>query len=150
MLANINLGNKKDSIKILSSMKCEKRPDNYDIRIHNSHITELNTVLGKKVFKKNALYIGSETLWEIMQDVGGKGKHHYHGLSPRDVYNALITLRYSKEIDVSYDDRYLIVTLATVFDDINIAVIVATNGFLKTNLKKKVNKIVTIYPYKKK
>ena len=150
MFKNINIGNEKATIRVLTIMQSNKKPENYDIRIHNSHIMKLNEVIGKKVFKKDALYIGSETLWEIMQDVGGRGKHHYHGLTPQDVYNALNSLKESNEISLSYDGRYLIVTVATIHDGANLAIIVAPNSSLIKNYNANIIKIITIYPYKKK
>ena len=149
MLNFINLGKEKSAIKNIEQIKNNKKRFQ-DIRIINSHITRLNKVIGKKVFKKDALYISAETLWEIMQPLGGKGKHNYHNLSPVDIYNALRTLKDSKDISVSYDNRYVIVTLAMVFKGVNIAVIVTTNGFLKGDILNKVTRIITIYPFNKK
>ena len=85
-----------------------------------------------------------------MQPIGGKGKYNYHGLTPDKVYDAIATLRFSTDVTLSYDDRYLIVTLATVFDDINIAIVITPKGTKKNNPKNYINKIITIYPYKKK
>ena len=149
MIKYLNLGNEKLVIDSLTNLK-ENKINSHDIRITNSHITDLNTILGKKIFKKDALYIDSETLWEIMQPIGNKGKHNFHGLTPKNVFDALVTMKCSKEIYVSYDNRYLIVTLATVFDDINLVVIVTPNGSLKNNSKTVVNRIITIYPKNKK
>ena len=149
MLRNINLGDEQGTIDLLVKLR-ERKQEVSDVRIHNSHITELNKIIGRKVFKKESLYIGSETLWELMQPTGGKGRHNYHGLSPKNIYDALHSLRKSKKIEISYDDRYLIVTIATIFEDVNIAVLVTTKGSTKENFKNKVNRIITIYPYKKK
>ena len=149
MFKIVNVGNQDSAIKVLT----EIRDNNYvpfDVRITNSHITDLNSVLGKKVFRKDALYVGSDTLWEIMQPIGNKGKHNYHGLTPQNIFDALSTMKSSKEVDVSYDNRYLIVTLATVFDDINLVIIVTPKGYLKNNPKTVVNRIITIYPNNKK
>lgn len=145
----INLGKEKSAIKNLEQIKNEKKRVQ-DVRIINSHITRLNKVIGKKVFKKDALYISSETLWEIMQPLGGKGKHNYHNLSPIDVYNALRTIKDSTEISVSYDNRYVIVTLATIFDEANLVVIVSPNSFINDYPNVEITKIVTIYPIKNK
>ena len=149
MIKYLNLGNEKLTIDSLTALK-ENKVNNYDIRITNSHITNLNSVLKKRVFKKETLYISSEALWEIMQPIGNKGKHNYHGLTPQNIFDALVTMKQSTEIDISYDNRYLIVTLATVFDDINLVVIVTPTGNLKNNTKMIVNRIITIYPKKKK
>ena len=85
-----------------------------------------------------------------MQPLGKKGKHNYHNLSPEEVYNALRTMKDSKDIEISYDNRYVIVTLATILENINIAVIVTPDGNLKKDLREKVTRIITLYPYKKK
>ena len=82
--------------------------------------------------------------------IGNKGKHNFHNLAPKNIYDALVTMKLSKEIEVSYDNRYLIVTLATVFDDVNLVVIVTPIGNLRDNSKAIVNRIITIYPKKKK
>ena len=71
MIKYLNLGNEKLTINSLETLKTNKTIQ-HDIRITNSHITNLNSVLNKKVFKKDALYIDSETLWEIMQQLATK------------------------------------------------------------------------------
>ena len=148
MPKDINLGNEKSALEVLTKIQ-EKKNAAIDIRIINSHILSLNAIIGRRVFKKDALYVSSETLWEIMQPIGGSGKHNHHGLTPKDVFNTLSSIKTSTEIHVSYDDRYLIVTLATIFDDVNLAVVVTPKGSLKGNWKTIVNRIITIYPYKK-
>lgn len=146
----LNLGNKTFVLKILIDLN-KKKPNNYDIRITNSHITNLNNVIGRKVFKKDALYVSSETLWEIMQPLEVEGKHHHtHELSPEEIYNALSTLKDSKEISVSYDNRFVIVTLATIYDGANLVIIVAPDSPLINDANANIIKIITIYPDKKK
>lgn len=150
MIKFINLANKKSTIEVLEEYKNSNGNFDVDIKILNSHIRDLNAILNKNVFKKNTLFIHSQTLWEIMQPVGGKGQHNYHGLSPNNVYDALTTIRFSNDVTLSYGDRYLIITLATVFDDINIAIVITPKGTQRVNPKKSINKVITIYPYKKK
>ena len=146
MIKYLNLGNEVDTVDSLNKIK-SKKLNNYDIRISNSHITDLNNVIGRKVFKNDLVYISFETLWEIMQPVGSKGKHHHpHGLSPNDIYNALSTIKNSEDITISYDNRYIIVTLATISDDANLVVIVSPDCSLLSNAKSKITKIITIYP----
>ena len=143
----INLGNKRDALSALNSIADKKQK--IEVKIINTHIFEINKVLGRKVFKKDALFISAESLWEIMQPIGGKGRHHYHGLSPENVFETLSTIRFSKDVTVSYDDRYLILTLATIFDEINIAVVVTPKGHSINIKNKEINRIITIYPYGK-
>ena len=144
----INLGNKKTAVSTLALFSLKKM--DVEIKITNTHIAEINKILKQKVFKKDALFVNSETLWEIMQPTGKKGKHNYHGLSPEKVYEALSTIRFSKDVIVSYDERYLILTLATIFSDVNIAIIVTPKGSSKIKHNQMINRIITIYPYRKK
>ena len=148
MQRTINLGDEKTSKDYLELLRT-KRYVPFDIRIVNSHITLLNEVIGKKIFKRDALYINSDTLWEIMQPLGGRGKHHFHNLSPTNIYDALHSIKDSKEVIVSYDNRYVIVTLSTFNESTNIAVVVTTNALLNSG-KTKVLKIITLYPQDKK
>ena len=148
MIKIINLGNEKSALEILQGIKVRGKAW-HDIRITNSHITELNKIIGSKVFKKDAVYISYQTLWEIMQPVGGKNKHNHHGLTPQNVFDALNTMHLSTDISISYDNRYIVVTLATVFDGIKIAVIVSPSSALENDLEANVTKIITIYPYHK-
>ena len=103
------------------------------------------------MFTKDSVYINSDTLWEIMQPVGRIGLHpHTHGLSPEEVFSALSTIKDSKDISISYDNRFIIVTLATISDGANIVVIVSPNCPLLNNANAGIIKIITIYPFKNK
>ena len=146
MQKRINLGNEKTAITLLEKIRVNKSDEK--IRITNSHITSLNEIIGRKVFKKDSLYVNSMTLWEIMQPLGGRGKHHYHNLSPRNIFNALRSIKEPKDVIVSYDERFIIVTLATINDGANIVVIVSPNVELDLSSNNKVTKIITIYPMK--
>lgn len=149
MQKNLNIGNKKGSLILLYSIKDgDNAPE--DIKIKNSHISDLNKTLGRKVFANNVLYVGSETLREVMQPIGFKGKHNHHGLTPENVYEALCSMRHSNNVTLSYDGRYVIVTSATIIGDINIAVIVTPKGTTKLEINKNVIRIITMYPYNKK
>ena len=147
MQKNINLGDKGSAIDILRNLK-ENKYESLEIRVRNSHIKDLNNVLGRKIFKNDVVYANAIMFWEIMQPVGGKGKHHYHNLSPENVYEALSTMRYSNNVTISYDNRYVIVTLATIAGGISIAAIVTPDGHTKQLNKKNVIKIITMYPIK--
>ena len=147
MQKNINLGDKGSAIDILRNLK-ENKYESLEIRVRNSHIKDLNNVLGRKIFKNDVVYANAIMFWEIMQPVGGKGKHHYHNLSPENVYEALSTMRYSNNVTISYDNRYVIVTLATIAGGISIAAIVTPDGHTKQLNKKNVIRIITMYPIK--
>ena len=145
----INIGDQTSALKTITEIK-----DNdyvpFDIEIKNSHILVLNKIIGLKIFRNNKLFISSKTLHEIMGPIGGRGKHHFHGLTPNEILNTLKQIRFSKEINVSYDGRYVIITLATNSENIPLAVIVEPNGSIHNNRKIAVTRIVTIYPQKKK
>ena len=145
MIKTINLGNKKESIEALSTFKEKKGISRY-IRIINSNIKDLNKVIGRNVFKKDALYINSLSLWEIMQPLGAKGKHHYHGLTPEQVYDALSRLQYSKEVYTSYEDRYIVITDVFVTEEVRLVVIVTPNETLIKENIDNVIVIISIYP----
>ena len=59
-------------------------------------------------------------------------------------------MRNSTNVTLSYDNRYVIVTLATTIGDVSIAVIVTPTGSIQQEINKNVAKVITIYPYKKK
>ena len=149
MLRILNIGDTTSSLETLEKIKNNDYSP-FEVRIQNSHIIELNKEIGIKVFKNNTLFINSKTLWEIMHPIGGKGKHHYHGLTPSNILEALKTMRHSKDVSLSYDGRYIIISLAKDVNDKFLAIIVDPNGTTKDNGTKRVSRIVTIYPQKKK
>ena len=145
MIKKINLGNKKLALKFLSEIK-NRGQTHFDIKINNSHILNLNKLIGRNVFKKDTLYIGSETLWEIMQPIGGKGKHNYHGLTEEDVFIALSSIKNPYAVLVSRDNRYSIISIKLSHFSERLKIIVEVGSELKDRINANVNKIVTIYP----
>ena len=105
----INLGNKKSCFETLKYIKGHLLVS-FDLRIINSHITKLNNLIGKRIFRKDALYINSQTLWEIMQTHGKVGKHHYHELTEIDVYTALSNITTPYCVFKTKLDRHVIIT----------------------------------------
>ena len=148
MIKNINLGNKESSLKILYHLK-QNKYHSLDIRLINTHIKDLNNILGKNVFKNDVVYANAIMFWEIMQPLGGKGKHHYHNLTPENVFEALSTMHHSENVTLSYDDRYVIVTLAKIAGGINIAAVVTPKGSSVQKLNRNVIRIITMYPCSK-
>ncbi len=144
----INLGNIKYALTVLEKIK----NTNYspvDIRITNSQITKLNKVIGYTVFRKDALYVNTTTLHDIMQPLGGRGRHNYHNLEPNEIFSALVELKNSKNITSSFDGRFLIITLAATSKGIPIAIVVEPNAELSWDRNIRITKIITIYPHKK-
>ena len=141
----INIGDKESSLELLKIFKENKYVPFY-VRVTNSNIMELNNILGRKVFKKDAVYISSQTLYEIMQDDQRQGSHHHHGLTPEQVYNALSRLQYSKEVVVTFDDRYVVITDVFVTDEVKLIVIVSSDTTVVVQDLKNIISIITIYP----
>ena len=141
----INLANKESSIRQLTLFK-KKKYESFFIELDNTHIKELNKIIGRNVFRKDAVYINSLTLWEIMQPVGEQGIHHYHGLTPEEVYNALSRIQYSKNVISSYDDRYIVITDVVVNSYLKLIVIISSETDVVPENLKSIITIITIYP----
>ena len=145
----LNLANKDVCIALLEEIRDNDYVPFY-LRIANSHIKDLNAVIGRNVFRKDAVYVNSQSLWEIMQPVGGEGGHHYHGLSPEQVYNALSRIRYSQNVIVSYDQKYVVITDVDVSDNACLVVVVKPDGYLIKEDQKDVVIVISVYPKDKK
>ena len=145
MNITINLAERDSAINQLTIFR-DKEYVPFYVRISNSHIKSLNKVIGRVIFKKDAVYINSQTLHEIMQPVGGKGKHNYHGLTHENVYNALIRMRYSQNIITTFDDRYVVITDVVVVDDVKLLIIVSSDTTIVSESLDSVITIITIYP----
>ena len=140
----INIGNKKQACEQLKQYK-EKHYESVDVEFTNVHLLKINDLVGFKLFSKNSLYVRSSTLWEVMQPVGMSGKHHYHGLEPETIVDALSSLINSFFIYESYSDRYAVLVYGNE-DFPNIMVIIELNAGLSNDRNANVNKLVTIYP----
>ena len=139
----INIGNKKQAYIALEQFR-NKHYESIDIEFTNVHLTRLNELVGYKLFRKNSLYVRSSTLWEIMQPVGKGGKHHYHGLEPCEIVNALSSLFDTVLIYQSYSNRYAALVLGEKYPVL--MVVIELNAGLENNRGADINKQVTIYP----
>lgn len=146
MIKAINLAEKEKSIEALTIFKTTQYVS-YDVRINNSHIKSLNKIIGREIFKKDSVYIDSNTLWEIMQPVGVKKHHNSHNLTPESIYDILIQIKNSDYAVESYDGRYLVITISTCESHQQHAVIIEPCGSLKNDFKAKVIRIITMYRY---
>ena len=147
LLKIINIGKERDAIEKLESIK-NGVPSNADIKVINVHLTDLNKVIGFYTFKQADIFVREKTLWEIMQPIGTRGEHHYHGLAPEMVYNAFKHLRHSHIIKKTYNDRFLIITPAMTLTGEYIGVVIEIE--ISIIDKKKRNKLVSMYPKNKK
>ena len=141
----INIGSKDKTLEYLKIMK-ENEYVPFDLKITNAHIMELNGLIGRRIFKKDSLYINSFTLWEIMQDVGVGQKHNHHGLTEEDVYLALSSLKDPRYFYISKMSRYAVITTELSHFNLPLMIIIDTKATANGTLKSTVNKIVTIYP----
>ena len=140
----INIGNKKHAHKELKQFQ-NKHYDAIDIEFTNVHLLQLNKLIGYKFFSKNSLFVHSSTLWEIMQPIGKVGKHHYHGLKPEEIVNALSSLADTFLIYETYPKRYAVM----VYDNgmhHHITVVIELNAGLSNDRNANINKLVTIFP----
>ena len=144
MKREINIGNKKQACERLEQYK-NKHYESVDIEFTNVHLTKLNKLIGYSFFKKNSLYVRSSTLWEVMQPVGQSGKHHYHGLEPSEIVNALSSLEKTFLIYETYPKRYAVMVFGSERYQ-HISVVIEINAGLSNDRNANINKLVTIFP----
>lgn len=140
----INIKNKKaiDEIKVFK----DKVFVPIDVKFENTHLKELNKLIGRDLFSKNDLYINSVTLWELMQPLGNAGSHNYHELTPEDIYYALNDIAHPECVIKAKNERYAIIpTYVSSFNEPLMIVIQLESGLID-NKNAKINKIITIYP----
>ena len=141
----INIGNKETAIELLNQFK-EKDYVPFDVRIMNTHITNLNVLVGKTIFRKDSLYINSHTLWELMQPLGKKGNHNYHDLTPEDIEDALSNIDNPYCIFLTKNSRYAIITTTLTHVNQPMFVVIEVGSDLLNKKNANIYKIVTMYP----
>ncbi len=144
MINIINIKNNRAE-KQLNILK-ERKTTKLDIRFSNVHLIRINTLLGFNLFKKNDLFANSETLWEIMQPVGGKGVHNYHGLTPKEIIDVLNSLTDPYCVYNAKNDRYGIVSLIIGECGEPLIVIIEVGAGTIEDKDANINKLVTMYP----
>ena len=145
MIKSINLGEKTETIKALEALSEDDKTVR-DIHIVNSHILDINNLVGKKIFKKDALYISSKTIFDIMQPMGGKDQHNYHELTPEDVFMALSSIKDPKCVFITGDNRYALISIELSHFDLPLMLVIETEASLIEKWDASINKVVTIYP----
>ena len=141
----INISNKEFALSILGQLR-DKDYVAFDVEITNSHIKELNELIGRNLFTKSSLYISSTTLHELMKPVGGKGQHNFHGLTPDDIYMSLLSIRDPRCVFIDKKGRYAIISIELSHFDYPLMLIIEKNAGLQIDAKARINKVVTIYP----
>ena len=143
-IKTINIKNRTQSLKELENFK-NKNYGRVDIKIENLHLNQLNELLGKRIFKKNDAYISAETLWELMQPIGQKKQHNYHGFSPSNILEIFLSLTKPYCILKTHLSRFTIIS-SIMLNKTRLLTIVEINATLSKNRAARINKIVTIYP----
>lgn len=141
----INLAEKESAINQLTLFR-ENNYVPFDVRIENSHIKELNDLTGMNLFTKTSLYVDSKTLHELMEPIGGIGSHHFHGLTPEDIYMSLSSIKNPRCVFIDKKERYAFISIELSHFDHPLMLIVEKNAGLQANANARINKVVTIYP----
>ncbi|MCQ2795259.1 MAG: hypothetical protein MJ214_03540 [Bacilli bacterium] len=141
----INIKNKNEALEILERFK-QREQSGVEIKLINVHLCDINDLVGEKIFSKNDLYVTGETLYDVMQPLGGKGHHHFHGIT---IYEFLDALNFANKpigIYTTYRSRYVIATLAVNSTNENIVLVIEKGAGLKNNRDANINKLISIYP----
>ena len=145
MQKEINIKNKQQAIRLLNNYK-RKRMALVDIKFLNTKLKEINALVGKNLFVKNDLYVNSDTLHDIMQPIGDKSHHNYHGLSPEEILRALNNLVNPYCVYKAKFGRYGIITAIKRESGETIIVIIEVGSGLIGQMDANINKFVTMYP----
>ena len=140
----INIKETKTAIKEVDVYR-KKKYEGKDVRFTNVNLLKLNEILTESLFYKNDLFINSETLWELMQEIGDSGIHNYHGLTSEDIVTALsqITEAYAL-LEVELERHAIITTTLSHFEE-PLMIIIKIGSGLYSNPNANINKIITIY-----
>ena len=145
MFKTINIKNYDEAAKALFTFK-KKDYSPIDIRFTNTNLRKINTLIGKNVFLKNDLFVNSDTLHDIMQPIGDKSHHNYHGLSPEEILKALNNLVNPYCVYKAKFGRYGIITTIKRKSGETIIVIIEVGSGLIDQIDANINKFVTMYP----
>ena len=141
----INIKETKTAIKEVDVYR-KKKYEGKDVRFTNVNLLKLNEILSEPLFYKNDVFINSETLWELMQDLGGSGKHNYHDLTAEDIITALKSIAAPYAVIDNQINRYAIITTTLSHFNEPLMIVIEIGGGLFSNSDANINKIVTIYP----
>ena len=120
----------------------EEKSIQIDIKLTNTHLTDINKLVGFYLFRKADLYINSMTLYTAMHKVGGGNKsHHYHGLTTKEIIQALRNLKDPYAIIKTESNRYF-----STNKNKKMMVFIEIGSELMSLDGNKINKIITMYP----
>ena len=145
MYKEINIKNKKQSLALLSHYQ-KKKTVLIDIKFINTNLKEINNLIGKAIFVKNDLYVNSDTLYEIMQPIGGRGRHNFHGLTPEEIINVLNNLIHPYCVYKANKGKYGIISTITRATGETFIIIIEIGAGLIGRMDANINKFVTMFP----
>ena len=145
MQKTINIRNQEKAEAEIGKFK-NRKYDSISLKLSNVHLLRINDIIRQNIFSKNDLYVNSETLWEIMQPIGGIGSHHHHGLTPKEIVDVLNSLTNPYCVYKSENNRYAIVSVILSESGKPLMVIIEVGASLVENPKANINKFVTMYP----
>lgn len=140
----INIKNRKEALEALLRFK-KREKKGIEIKLINIHLCKINELINGKIFFKNDLYVSGETLYDIMQPVGGRGKHNHHGLKEETILAVLNSASHPIGL-YEINNRYIIATVVVNDTNENIVLVVEKNASLRNNRDANINKLITIYP----
>lgn len=142
----INIGDRTNAIDFLINLENNKSHSEY--KITNLGLTKLNKVCKGKPFHQEAAYIDYSTLKDATTEVGGKGHHNYHGLTPTEVVDALRSVKDVGKVYESKENHEMFIIVSSIVAECGypIIVIIALNNPLHSERNLKINKIASLYP----
>ena len=142
----INIGDRTSAINFLSNLENNKSQNEY--KIINLGLTKLNRVCKGKLFRQEAAYVDYSTLKDAMTEVGGKGHHNYHGLTPSEIVDSLRSVKNSGKVYESKNNQDTCIIVSSIIAECGcpIIVIIALNNTLYGEKNLKINKIASLYP----
>lgn len=140
----INIKNKKEALETLERFK-QREQKGIEIKITNVHLCLINDLMKEKIFSKNDLYVNGETLYDLMQPIGGRGKHNHHGLSKSTILSVLNNA-YRPIGIYTTNKRYVIATVIINSTNEHLVLVVEKGAQLRNDRDANINKLITIYP----
>ncbi len=148
MSDGINIKYRKNAVNNLLKYKYKKY-QSYDIKLKNVNLMGINLLIRLPMFRKNYLFVDSDTLFDLMQDKGGKGKHNYHGLTPEIILDVLSDVEHPICIYEEDYKKYAIISSTKVESGEPLMLIIQIDAPLYNNPKAEEYKFVTMFPKSK-
>lgn len=117
-----------------------------DVEFINIHLKQLNELVNVKLFSKNDLFINSGSLYNLMNPQGKNKSHHYHDLTPEDIFYSFNLVTNPLAVFSVKLGRIAVVPSYISSVGKPLIIIIEKDAPLMENQLAKINKIVTIYP----